>query len=399
MLRRPLATLILTISLLIGTVAWSGFVALRTILDAERSEAVAEALYDDETVRNQLADNLAAAVGAAVPDGAPVSQDQLDAAARVALDSPAVEALIVDAFAATHKAFLGEGSPPDSLDAGALGAAARDALVARQPELDAVLPPPADLVVPLPTEQVPDVGFIRDFFERFVPILALVAAAGALFALVATSDRPAVLRRTGFWAIGVSAFVLLFAYGVPWLAEQFAPDQSAVIATLVGSLAETTRGPALAMAAAGLAGIAAAVLWNRAPTPIASRAAVPAPVHPPAMLPSAPPTAEPRSRRGGRSGRLDMPTGPTQAWVAAPPPTSLPVAPPSPPRPPPPAPRAPAPAAGAAPPHAAPPHAAPSDPRWVEGHGWVVDAASPDVPAEARWVPGVGYVTDQAPDR
>lgn len=387
MLRRSFATLILAVSLLLGTLAWSGFLALRTVLDPGRSEAVAESLYDDETVRNQLADNLSGAVGAAVPSDAPVSQEQLDAAARVALDSPVVEALITDALIATHKAFLGEGKAPDSVDAGALGAAARDALVARQPELDGVLPPPTDLVVPLPTEHVPNVGFIGDFLERAVPLLALVAAAGALFALVATSDRPAVLRRAGFWAIGASAFVLLFAYGLPWLAEQFASDQSVVIAAIVGSLAETTRGPAVAMAAAGLAGIMLSVVWNRVPAPAGPSTRARS-ITPPVAMPEAPPTVGERPRRGGRSGRLDMPTGPSPTTVAAPPPTA-PAAPP-PPAPPPPS-------AQPVPPASVQP--APDDPRWVAGHGWVLDPSSRDLPSDARWVPGVGYVTDQAPDR
>jgi len=397
-LRRSLATLILTISLVVGSLAWSGFVALRTVLDADRSQAVAEALYDDEAVRDQLAANIGSAVGATIPDGVPISQAQLDSAASTALDSPAVEALVVDAFVSTHRAFLGGGDAPDSLDAGAFGAAARAALVAEQPALDAVLPASPEFVVELPTDRVPNAGGIRDFLERTVPLLALAAAAGVLFALVATSDRPAVMRRAGYWAIGVSVVVLVFAFGVPWAAEQFAPDQSEVIAAIIGSLAATTRGPALAMAIAGAAAVAGSLVMSRAPSPNSVAAFDHGPrVAPPAM-PIAPP-APPRAPRGGRAVRRDMPAGPSSTWVG-PPTASLS---PPPVQAPPPA-QAPPPPRGAATVGGLParPPTDPTDsfdPRWVDGQGWVIDPSSPDIPTDARWVPGVGYVTDREPGR
>ncbi len=410
MLRRSLATLILSVSLFVGTLAWSGFVALRTVLDADRSQAVAEELYDDPMVRDQLAKNIATAVGATIADDVPISQAQLNTAAKAALDSPAIEVLVVDAFVATHRAFLGEGEAPESLDAGAFGAAARDALVAQQPALDAVLPPSPQFEVPLPTDRVPNAGPIRDFLERAVPVLALVSTVGILFALVATSDRPAVLRRAGFWAIGASALFLVFAFGVPWAGRQFAPDQSAVIATIVGSLAATTRGPALAMAMAGAAAIGVAVVWKRAPRRSAPPPARPAATMPPPPLPL--PAHPPHARRGGRAVRRDMPAGPRVTRFeagprAAPPMAAAPTAASPPPSPTPtavqPPPTAPPSQEASSPPPLPAPSATTGRPpvyaRHVEEHGWVIDSASRRVPSDARWVPGVGYVVDHPPER
>lgn len=375
MVRRALAAAVLGISLWLGSLAWSGFVLLRTVLDPERSRDVAEALYEDETVRAQLADNIAGGIASAVPPGVPVPRDGIDATATAALDSPAVEAVFVDALARTHAAFLGEGEPPRSVDAGAFGAAARDVVVERSPELDALLPASPELAIALPTEQVPNLGPVRDALAAAVPVLAVAAGAGTLLALVVTSHRPAVVRRAGVWAIGLSATALVLAYGVPYVAEAVLPGQAAVISALVRAMAEATRVPALALAGTGVGAVVVAALWRQSPATApapAPREGRPAPPvgpprrdlpHPPRR--PAPAVPRPRFARGDAPGaRAVEPAPPPRTWMA-----------PSP---------APTPVDGAA----------PERTRWVEGIGWVLEPSAP-IPPHARWVPGVGYVVDE----
>lgn len=264
-MRRASAAVLLGISMWLGSLAWSGFLLLRTVLDPDRSQQVAGDIYDNEVVRDAVAANIADRIEQTLPDGAPVDRATIEAAAHTALESPAVRAVVVDAFARSHQAFLGEGEPPESLDAGAFGAAARDALVQARPDLEPFIPAAPQLAVDLPTERIPDASPVRSLFQTAVPLLAALSGIGAIVALVVAKNRPALLRRAGFWALGLSAFALAFAFGIPALAESIAPDQAAVVAALVAAIAEATRAPAVALAAAGAAALAASVLWRAAP--------------------------------------------------------------------------------------------------------------------------------------
>ena len=386
MVRRAFAAVLLAVSLWIGSLAWTGFIMIRTVLDPGRSEAVADALLDDPDVRSQLVENIAGGLDAAIPDEAGVDRATLDAAAEQALSSPEVEALFRTALVDTHQAFLGEGEAPRSIDGSAFGSAARDALVSSRPELAGVLPESPSAEIPLPTRRMPDLGPVRRALDTAVPLLAGAAALGALTALLITSNRPAILRRAGAWAIGLSSIVLLVAYGVPAFAQSFAPDQATVVAALVSALAEASRGPALALAGAGVAGIVTSFLWRPAAAAVtADPRPVPAPT-PPRRRRRSPHPQTQRIRRTARTGSARPAPRPRPAPIA-PPPTAPAPAPPTQVRPP------------ASEPTRVdlPRQAGESDPpgrRWVEGVGWVVDA-SEGIPADARWVPGVGYVVDR----
>lgn len=409
-MRRALAAAILGISLWLGSLAWTGFILTRTVLDPDRSRQVAEDLYEDEAVRAQLVENIADGVEAALPPGT-LPRTAIEAGARQTLESPAVEALFVDAFVQTHAALLGEGDAPESLDAGDFGAAARQSLVVAHPELAPFLPEAPQLAIPLPTERVPNLGPVRDVVAAAVPVLALVAAAGALLALLVTSNRPAVVRRAGLWAMGLAAIVLAFAYGVPALARQVAPDQAEVVAALVGAMAASTRLPALVLGATGLAGVLLATVWRAAPFPTAVAHPAARPVPPrPARTGSSPPLPPRRERQAlhrpprAASQPFHDPGAPTRLAdgyrpgrrIAEPAPTPRPPASQSSRAPTRVVPAAPAPPTPERPP--GPPAATRVDPpgrRWVDGVGWVLDASAGEIPAEARWVPGVGYVVGE----
>lgn len=382
----------------------------RTVLDPGRSEAVAEALLENDAVRDQLVANIAGGIEATLPAGAPVDRPTIEAAARTALESPQVETLFLDAFVRTHQAFLGEGEPPESIDGGAFGAAARDALVQSRPELDGVLPAAPSLPVPLPTERIPNLGGVRTFLLTAIPVMAGGAALGALLALIVTSNRPAVIRRAGVWAIGLSAVILIFAYGIPAAAEAWAPAQAEIIAALIGALAAATRGPAVALAAAGVAGLLLSLVWKAAPSLIGAdgepvprnvgrggrqvRATPPrgarqdlprgyrAPAAPP-PTPAAPTRTAPPRAPDGPGRRRPPVVDPTQGYSDLRPTTTTGAAEPT---------RVQAAAADAASGRRSPPADAPGA-RWVDGVGWVHDGVGA-IPPSARWVPGVGYVLD-----
>ncbi|MCB0995006.1 MAG: hypothetical protein KDB21_07945, partial [Acidimicrobiales bacterium] len=350
MIRRSVAGIILGISLLIASLAWSGFVALRTVLDPGQSERMADTLYEDDEVRSALAGNIATAVSTLIPPEIDVPREQVDAIAVAVLDDPRVEALITQAFVQTHAAFLGEGEMPRQLDATVFGEAAREQLVATQPELDAFLPPAPTLSVPLPTEHIPDLGPVRRALQAVVPVLTILAVGGILLALITTTHRPSVFRRAGMWAIGAAAFILLTGIGLPWIIRRLAPDNAEVAAVLFSTLVRSVLVPAIVLAGVGLASIVAGMAWasgaraaRTEPEPRRQRrprtAAPPAPYRPaaaphrpapPAQLPPRP-AARPPAAQGPRTLEQPAIPDPRPAPLRQPPPPAHPATPPPPP--------------------------------------------------------------------
>ncbi len=136
MIRRSIAGVVLGVSLLLASLAWSGYLALRTVLDPDRSREVAEELLDNDEVRTQLAQNLATALTAGVPDEVPIPDGVVEAAAVRVLEDPAFEELVLTAFADSHAAFLGEGDPPEELDLNPLAQSFRATAVEAVPALE-----------------------------------------------------------------------------------------------------------------------------------------------------------------------------------------------------------------------------------------------------------------------
>ena len=467
MIRRSIAGLILGPSLLIGSLAWSGFLALRTVFDADRSRDVAEELLDNDEVRSQLTDNLGSAIEAALPAEVPLSNEQVEQVAAEVLDDPAVEELILTAFSSAHGAFLGEGNVPQTLDLTAAADALRTAVMRVAPAFESSIPDAPTLRVALPTDRIPDAGPIRGFLQTAVPIMAVVAIAGGLLALLATSDRASVLTKAGIWALSTTIFYLLLGLGVPWLLRQYAPDQAEVLAALVTALLRTTLIPSLVLGVFGAGLIAAAIMWPdtkkqqreperpEAPRPARAAAAPRGPAWPgPVPQPLVYPEPDWSEVSGARPQSSPTPTGadPTIVKPAATAPTGPDplVAPESPASRPAPVPERPAVRADPAPARSdlPPPlptvssvsqrrQPSPSDsdgpaeaadesrripdpsrgsssrlptkeqddrpskwrpPRWVEGHGWVMDPDDPKPPPpNASWVEGIGHVVPGPP--
>ena len=67
MFRRVIAGLILGPALLIGSFAWWGFLALRTVFDENRTETIAEELLDNDAVVDQIGANIGRALEAPGP--------------------------------------------------------------------------------------------------------------------------------------------------------------------------------------------------------------------------------------------------------------------------------------------------------------------------------------------
>lgn len=261
-MRKGLAGLILGLALVVASVSWAGFVMTRTVLDPSRSERLADQLLDNEVLRQALVGRLSDAMGAALPAEAPVPRQQLETAADRALEDERVEALLRDGLVQIHQNALEGNDVPITIDATALGAAARDSLVETRPELESVLPAAPPMEVDLPTAGLSWLGGVRSAVTRYTNLLAMVAAAGALIALLVTKDRPAVLRRVSFWAFGAALFWVIVGYGIPFLAETLAPSSGAIVAALVDVFFGAMIPPAIMMAVFGGLLLGASFLWS-----------------------------------------------------------------------------------------------------------------------------------------
>lgn len=448
MFRRVIAGLFLGPALLLGSFAWSGYIALSTVFDGSRSATIAHELLDNEEVRSQLAANMGSAVEGALPQDAPVgdvSAEQISVIAEEILADPQVEALIVDAFTSTHRAFLGDGDAPRTLDLTPVATIVREHLVSAAPALESQLPAAQPLVMTLPTDQIPNAKPINDFLERVVPILAALSLAGLLVTLLTTSDRPSVLKRAAGWALGTTAVYLILGLGVPELLRRFAPAQAKVIAEFLTAVLRSTLRPSIILAVAGGVLLIAGFVWpERSDSePAIAAAPVRSPVSPvmgamtspdlwpdarsagglaptrpqspkpkPRPLPPAPARQEP-PRDEPQLVEVPIDQSPTPDWAR---PTSQTLLPP---------PVQARPAPSPVEPPAEPPSSGrqtlptradtpePIDlpawtgepaivknsrPKWVEGHGWVLDPNDPrPPPSNARWVEGVGHVVPGPP--
>lgn len=276
-MRRALSALIMGVSLLVASATWAGFILSHTVLDPGRSERLADHLLDDPAVRNVIINRLADAIEASIPTEVPVGRDTIELAAATAIDDPRVEALIRDGIVRSHQNALNGIDEPVILDASALGAAGRDAVVALNPELDAVLPAAPPLPVELPNTGLSWLGDLKTQIDRFTRLGTIVSLIGIATGFVLSRNRPKTLRRVAYWAIGASAFWLATGYAIPWLLEQIAPSTVSIASAAVDVFFGAMVPPALTMAGIGVGLLVASLIWpsfsQRWPAAMLDRAA------------------------------------------------------------------------------------------------------------------------------
>lgn len=440
MFRRVIAGLILGPALLIGSIAWWGFLALRTVLDEDRTETIAEELLDNDAVVDQIGQNIGRALEGAMPESIQLTESQVDAGVQIILDDPVVRDLIIDSLGTTHRAFLGLEDAPATIDLGPALASARERIGAVAPDVGAAIP--EEFTVDLPTERIPNASPVKDFLERTVPLLAGISVVMALLALLTTSDRSQVLGKAARWAIGTTAFYLVVGLGVPYLLREFAPDQAEVLAALLTAVLRAALIPSIVLGGIGAVLLMLSMFWpdpgrsrERTPRRVRREAApaAPNPVSPPAAAarPQPRPSPRPPARPAAPDATTAMPAAPAPAPAPAPSAYAPPPVPPAaPPRPAPSVRPAPAPAPPPTPRPTLPTRARPPEPAdlpawtgespteladlpvagvaddvpkwrapsWVEGHGWVMDPEDPrEPPNNARFVEGVGWVVPGPP--
>lgn len=239
-MRRSLSAVVLGLSLFLGSVGWAALTVTRTALDPSRSTELADQMFERPELRDALVQILADRIGSLLPPGVAVPRQQLEVIAERTLEDPSVELLVRDGLVEVHQKAVRGDSTDTVLHATAVGTAARNVLVADQPELDPLLPQAPALRVALPTAGLSFLGGLRDALDRAAVAAGTLALVGTLMALVVTRDRPMVLRRVSAWAFGTAGFWLVLALGIPRLVAALAPTQGiiagAIAAVMFGSM-------------------------------------------------------------------------------------------------------------------------------------------------------------------
>ena len=257
--RRAIAGLILGPALLIGSFAWWGFLSLRTVFDEDRTETIAEELFENDAVIEQIGKNIGKALDAALSESVLLDDAQIAAGVDVILTDPVVRDLIVDSFGTTHRAFLGLDDAPATIDLGPALKSSWQRIGIFAPTVTAEIP--EELKIELPTEHIPNAAPVKTFLETSVPFLAAIAVIMALTAFLTTGNRPQVLGKAARWAIGTTALYLIAGLGVPSLLRRFAPDQAEILAAFLTAILRATLTPSIVLGGIGVLLLAPAMLW------------------------------------------------------------------------------------------------------------------------------------------
>jgi hypothetical protein len=265
MFGRTLARFVTTLALLAASIAWMGWIFLRTAADPTRSDRIAHAILDSPPARHEvavdIADGLATATDKALKShGAPAVVDGADpalqAAVETALADPRIAANLVDAISAEHEIALGETpAHPAAIDTALLVTAVRAHLLPVEPAVARAIPSVGPKEIKLPAARIPFARQLRTFANRWVRIIALGAVAGVLLAFL-IGDRPGVIRRAGFWAIGAGLTWAVVPHLIAFAGDHWVQSQAAVIRAVVQGATGAVTATASALVVAGLAGVA-----------------------------------------------------------------------------------------------------------------------------------------------
>lgn len=260
-MRRGFAGLILGLSLVVASISWAGFIMSRTVLDPGRSERLAVQVFDNDELRSVLITRLADSLGAAIPGEIVVPDQTLEAAASLALDNPEVQNLVQATIVDTHRQALEGDVQPVVIDSAVISNALRSSLLETNPALEGSIPEIPSTTIELPTSGLNFLGTLKGFVDQVTVLAGLVALAGAVTALVITSDRPSVLRRVAFWAFSASLFWLIVGFGIPRLAGLIGPASSALVTAAIDVFFGAMIRPAIIMGVVGVGLLVASIAW------------------------------------------------------------------------------------------------------------------------------------------
>jgi hypothetical protein len=261
-MRRAAASILVTIGLVAASVAWWAFAARYTVLDAGRSERIADTLIEQPVIQDAVAEGLASALHQALPPGSPISPDEIDAVAHRALEDPRAMAALKTAVLSSHQRLVGRYDGPVTVDVSPIADAGRDALLAARPDLAESFAAAPSLSVDLPTRHLPKLGWLPERTRELFGLAALVAVTLLALGMLTASDRPKVLSRGGRWALRAGVFWALFGWGLPYLMTKLGEPRLAALGAIAVAAVGPMIAPAVFLFCAGIGALLGARAWR-----------------------------------------------------------------------------------------------------------------------------------------
>jgi hypothetical protein len=247
--RRVIASTLLSLGLLCGTLAMSAWWLQRTAFDTSHTSDVAEAALQNPELRSDLARAIADRVAIELN----LDHAAVESAAQTALVRPDIATAFSGVLRDVHARLIGEATGPVSIPPDLVVRATGNPAAAQLPAV----------TFDIPTFSALDTT--RRTLKRAIPLLIYAAAVLVVLGLVLHPWKPAALRTIGVWLLGASVFELVVAYTLPVLVLPALVDSP--YAELVAEVDKATIGPLVGvlvmMAGAGVGCLVAGAWLDR----------------------------------------------------------------------------------------------------------------------------------------
>jgi hypothetical protein len=263
-MRRSSASVLVTLGLIAAAVAWWAYAARYTVLDSDRSARIADVLVTQPVIRDAVAEGLSSALQQALPSGSPVSAEEIDAVALRALDDPRATEALRDTILNSHRRLIGEYDGPVSVDVSPIAAAGYDALMLARPDLAEDLPEAPPLSVKLPTQNLPEMGWLPERTKELSGMALFLAVAFLGLGLAAASDRPRALGRAGRWALRAGIGWAVFGWALPYALTRAGEPRLAALGAIGVATVGPMIAPAVLLVCTGIGTLLGARAWRLA---------------------------------------------------------------------------------------------------------------------------------------
>lgn len=281
---RAAARVLLTVGFLAASVAYSSWLAERTILDPAATRGAASALLSTTAVRTSLVSEVRAALEPSL--GAAAHDPRVTTALDRAIVDPRLVGAFQDAIVAVHRHVLSDHGAPVTLDRTAVMAAVDDAFARVAPDLAAKVRASKAVKISLGGSDLPRVGNAARAV-RTVGNLALTASIALVGgALLLARDRRTIRHAGRRLAMLALPAALVFVVAPHVLRAMSTSTASSVAAAILGEYAPRVL-PSMVLLT--VTGVLTWLLAIVAPAAFAS-AAVEAPSRRAPLAPAAPPS-------------------------------------------------------------------------------------------------------------
>lgn len=210
------AGLFLTIGLLAGSIAWSGWALDQSIFDKDRMVAVAGEVLSSDGVKEELSEKIQGQMAQQLPGPAVTDKQKLEQGADLAVEDPRFQAALSEAIVAIQDRIVNGTDTKVVLNTMTITDASVGGLSAVDPQLGAALQNTGKPVeVTLDTGVLPSLSSRVDFIRTTYRIAALVALAALTLGFMFTSDRAGAFARVARWILVVGIVQLVATWAIP----------------------------------------------------------------------------------------------------------------------------------------------------------------------------------------